>query len=169
MPVSDEVCLAELVEHTQKYSGAEVKLSAQVMFKVELKYPLSFLGVLVGIIRGNISEIPVFLQSGSFLLQGPHQRSGARERTSFRVSLHTIAGGLIKDVLPGVKRGGGKFSQTSQTVPPHLWESSECRIVTKSLRRREERQSWETLQGNCKGVTLKLVFLIKSSQQHLLL
>ncbi|NXG06067.1 SPAT5 protein, partial [Sakesphorus luctuosus] len=25
MPVSDEVCLAELVEHTQKYSGAEVK------------------------------------------------------------------------------------------------------------------------------------------------
>ncbi|NXA06029.1 SPAT5 protein, partial [Sapayoa aenigma] len=31
MPVSDEVCLAELVEHTHKYSGAEVKLSA-VMF-----------------------------------------------------------------------------------------------------------------------------------------
>ncbi|NWQ63117.1 SPAT5 protein, partial [Neopipo cinnamomea] len=27
MPVSDEVCLAELVERTQKYSGAEVKLS----------------------------------------------------------------------------------------------------------------------------------------------
>ncbi|NXD12803.1 SPAT5 protein, partial [Nothocercus nigrocapillus] len=26
MPVSDEVCLAELVEHTEKYSGAEVKL-----------------------------------------------------------------------------------------------------------------------------------------------
>ncbi|NXE64064.1 SPAT5 protein, partial [Calcarius ornatus] len=26
MPVSDDVCLAELVEHTQKYSGAEVKL-----------------------------------------------------------------------------------------------------------------------------------------------
>ncbi|KAJ7406756.1 hypothetical protein WISP_131533 [Willisornis vidua] len=24
MPVSDEVCLAELVEHTQKYSGAEI-------------------------------------------------------------------------------------------------------------------------------------------------
>lgn len=27
MPVSDEVCLAELIQHTQKYSGAEVKLS----------------------------------------------------------------------------------------------------------------------------------------------
>ncbi|NWS16805.1 SPAT5 protein, partial [Pachyramphus minor] len=27
MPVSDEVCLAELVEHTEKYSGAEVKPS----------------------------------------------------------------------------------------------------------------------------------------------
>lgn len=26
MPVSDEVCVAELVQHTQKYSGAEVNL-----------------------------------------------------------------------------------------------------------------------------------------------
>lgn len=26
MPVSDEVCLEELVQHTQKYSGAEVRL-----------------------------------------------------------------------------------------------------------------------------------------------
>lgn len=27
MPVSDEVCLAELIQRTEKYSGAEVKLS----------------------------------------------------------------------------------------------------------------------------------------------
>lgn len=26
MPVSEEICLAELVQHTHKYSGAEVKL-----------------------------------------------------------------------------------------------------------------------------------------------
>lgn len=62
MPVSDDVCLAELVERTQKYSGAEVKppgVGAQRVFEVELKCPLSFLRVLVGIMKGNISDIPV--------------------------------------------------------------------------------------------------------------
>lgn len=47
------------------------------------------------------------------------------------VSLRTVTGGLIKDVLPGVEGGRGKFSQTSQTVPPHLWE---CLSVGLGLR-----------------------------------
>ncbi|NWR86150.1 SPAT5 protein, partial [Furnarius figulus] len=44
MPVSDEVCLAELVEHTHKYSGAEVKLprvSAQNGFQMHARFPLN--------------------------------------------------------------------------------------------------------------------------------
>ncbi|NXM70818.1 SPAT5 protein, partial [Serilophus lunatus] len=44
MPVSNEVCLAELVEHTQKYSGAEVKLSrvgAQNGFQMHARFPLN--------------------------------------------------------------------------------------------------------------------------------
>ncbi|NXW80797.1 SPAT5 protein, partial [Hirundo rustica] len=40
MPVSDEVCLAELVEHTQKYSGAEVKLPG-VGFQMHARFPLN--------------------------------------------------------------------------------------------------------------------------------
>ncbi|NXC92951.1 SPAT5 protein, partial [Certhia familiaris] len=46
MPVSSEVCLAELVERTQKYSGAEVKLpgvSAQMAFKCLFTPSVSFL------------------------------------------------------------------------------------------------------------------------------
>ncbi|NXI76138.1 SPAT5 protein, partial [Rhipidura dahli] len=44
MPVSDEVCLAELVECTQKYSGAEVKLpgaGAQSGFQMHARFPLN--------------------------------------------------------------------------------------------------------------------------------
>ncbi|NXL98967.1 SPAT5 protein, partial [Tyrannus savana] len=45
MPVSDEVCLAELVEHTQKYSGAEVKLAGQPCtkqwFQMHARFPLN--------------------------------------------------------------------------------------------------------------------------------
>ncbi|NXC04756.1 SPAT5 protein, partial [Orthonyx spaldingii] len=44
MPVSDDVCLAELVEHTQKYSGAEVKLpgaGAQNGFQMHARFPLN--------------------------------------------------------------------------------------------------------------------------------
>ncbi|NXE36328.1 SPAT5 protein, partial [Ptilorrhoa leucosticta] len=44
MPVSDEVCLAELVERTQKYSGAEVKLpgaGAQNGFQMHARFPLN--------------------------------------------------------------------------------------------------------------------------------
>lgn len=140
----------------------------QMVFQAELKYPLSFLRVLVGIVKGNIYDISVFLQSGAFLFQGPYPRSGARGRVSFRVSLHTTAGSFIKDVLPGVEGGGGKFSQT---VPSHLWESFECRIVTESLRRRE------TELGNTAGelqrshfeACIFLFHIMKTSQQHLLL
>ncbi|NWR30410.1 SPAT5 protein, partial [Tachuris rubrigastra] len=47
MPVSDEVCLAELVEHTKKYSGAEVKLSGAAAqnglsgFQMHARFPLN--------------------------------------------------------------------------------------------------------------------------------
>ncbi|NWW15970.1 SPAT5 protein, partial [Falcunculus frontatus] len=44
MPVSDEVCLAELVERTQKYSGAEVKLpgaGAQNGFQMHARFSLN--------------------------------------------------------------------------------------------------------------------------------
>ncbi|NXB07921.1 SPAT5 protein, partial [Cnemophilus loriae] len=44
MPVSDEVCLAELVESTQKYSGAEVKLpgvGVQNGFQMHARFPLN--------------------------------------------------------------------------------------------------------------------------------
>ncbi|NWZ85071.1 SPAT5 protein, partial [Poecile atricapillus] len=40
MPVSDEVCLAELVERTQKYSGAEVKHPG-VGFQMHARFPLN--------------------------------------------------------------------------------------------------------------------------------
>ncbi|NXH87781.1 SPAT5 protein, partial [Edolisoma coerulescens] len=40
MPVSDEVCLAELVERTQKYSGAEVKLPG-AGFQMHARFPLN--------------------------------------------------------------------------------------------------------------------------------
>ncbi|NXA89752.1 SPAT5 protein, partial [Melanocharis versteri] len=44
MPVSDEVCLAELVERTHKYSGAEVKLpgvGVQNGFQMHARFPLN--------------------------------------------------------------------------------------------------------------------------------
>ncbi|NXF02307.1 SPAT5 protein, partial [Smithornis capensis] len=43
MPVSSDVCLAELVENTQKYSGAEVKLSrvSAQRFQMHARFPLN--------------------------------------------------------------------------------------------------------------------------------
>lgn len=60
MPVSDEVCLAELVEHTHKYSGAEVKLpgvAALMVVKVELKIPLELSQGAGGNYEGGIFQI----------------------------------------------------------------------------------------------------------------
>jgi len=57
------------------------------------------------------------IQSGAFCLQGLHRRIVARGRACSRVSLRTVTGGLVKDVLPGgVEGSGGKCCLTALTV-----------------------------------------------------
>lgn len=54
---------------------------------------------------------------GIFFFQDLHERVVARGRASSRVSLSTIMGGLMKEMLPGgVKGGGSKCPQIAQTV-----------------------------------------------------